>query len=134
MLGAGHAIQGTIAFELEHHDKFVLVADYLWHPNVITSASAFDLAWHFGVGGVLGIWYDEHHYHCHDVNPEPHVTDWECDEDTYVRAGARIPVGLDMLFKGAPVELSIEVAPALEFFPELVDFFIYGGLAARYFF
>ncbi len=128
-LGAGHAIQGTAAFELVHRDRFLFIVNYLWHPSTIVSTSAFDLGWHVGVGGFVGIWFDD--YRCDRWSADPRrCEDWDDDGAGF---GAHFPVGLDMMFRGAPIELFLEAAPGLWIFPG-TDFSIFGGFGARYFF
>jgi len=67
------------------------------------------------------------------------TTTHDCDQyghnchDTTFEFGAHLPVGLDMLFTSVPIELFLEVAPGLRILP-FVDFAVFGGFGARYFF
>ena len=131
LLGAGHGIQAAFAVDLVWRDGFVTYADWVWHPMIITSNSAFDLSFHVGAGLFLAMWFDRYWDHsCHWDEVHHHYTN--CD-DHEVGLGAHFPVGMDMFFKGAPVELYLELSPGFYFLP-FIDFEIFGGVGARYFF
>lgn len=51
----------------------------------------------------------------------------------HTRLGIRFPVGLTYMFDGAPVDIFLEAAPALDIVPG-TSFDINGGLGFRYFF
>lgn len=68
-------------------------------------------------------------FESHD-STHPHVRDYKTYSTTF---GARIPVGADWFIPSSPVQLFVELVPALILVPGLdVDF--YGGVGARYFF
>ena len=133
LIADGHALQGVIGFDLWYRDGFLTAVDWVWHPLIITSPSALDLSFHVGAGLFLGVWYDRYwdgrwggscdydrahdrYYNCHAVG-----------------FGGHFPVGLDLLFKAVPIELSFEFAPGLWFYP-YVGFSAFGGVHVRYFF
>jgi hypothetical protein len=132
ILGAGHAVQASFAFALVYRDRFLAALDYVWHPTLVTANAALDLAWHFGLGGVLGVWYDEWAYDCIDDDGSP-LTPAVCRESARLMGGLRVPIGLDLMFTGAPVELFLELAPEVELYP-VIDWLLYGGFGARYYF
>ena len=47
--------------------------------------------------------------------------------------GARVPVGVNYLFKNEPIGIFIEAVPTLNLLPD-VDFELNGGIGARYYF
>ncbi len=47
--------------------------------------------------------------------------------------GFRIPLGINYLFAGMPLDLFLEFAPSLNFYPE-TDFFVDASLGIRYYF
>jgi hypothetical protein len=131
LLGGGHAIQAVFGFDLWYRDGFTTFANWQWHPLIITSISAFDLSFHFGAGLFLSFWYDHHYDFLCDWDPRAHRY-YNChDED--VGLGALVPVGLDMFFTGAPVEVYLELSPGFWFVP-FIDFWMLGGVGARYYF
>jgi hypothetical protein len=130
LLGAGHAIQAVVGFDMRWRDGLIFSANWLWHPLVITSTSAFDLSFHFGAGLYLGAWYDRRWGHGCDWDPTSGYHNCHGDE---VGVGAHFPIGLDMFFKAVPVEVYIEIAPGFWFAP-FIDWEIFGGLGGRYYF
>jgi hypothetical protein len=129
--GGGHMVQGYVAFELVYRDSFILMADYIWHPNIIVSNATLDLSWHFGGGVVIGTWLHDYYYDCARWDRN-HCVEWE--HGTRVMFGLRMPFGLDLFFHPVPLELYFEIAPGIEFFPVLPDLIIFGGIGLRYWF
>lgn len=128
--GGGHMVQGYVAFELVYRDSFILMADYVWHPNIIVSNATLDLSWHFGGGLVLGTWMHDYYYDCARWDRDRCV-EWE--HSSRVMFGLRLPVGLDLFFHEVPLELYFELAPGIELVPELW-WIAYGGIGLRYWF
>jgi hypothetical protein len=128
LLGAGHAIQAVVGFDMRWRDGLIASVNWLWHPLIITSTSAFDLSFHFGAGLYFGAWFNRYWAHgCRDA-----AGHWVyCDDE--VGAGAHFPIGLDMFFKAVPVEVYLELAPGFWFVP-FIDWEIFGGLGGRYYF
>lgn len=105
-----------------------LHADYLFHPLVLQ----FDDGSFSGyVGGGLwtslglgGAGYRGPHYgYYQPYGPGPET----------VSAGARLPLGLTVAFNQVPVELFLEIVPALSLFPGF-GAFGQGGVGARFYF
>ena len=130
LLGAGHTIQVDFGFDLWFRDGFVTFANWAWHPMIILSNSVIDMSFHVGAGLFLNFWYhDRYHEHFCDYDPATHHYH-DCAE---VAFGALFPGGLDVFFKGAPVEVYLELAPGFWFAP-FIDFWMYGGIGGRYYF
>jgi hypothetical protein len=98
-------------------------ADYLYHlRGVIVLGDSSDIPPFAGIGGYLRI--NRSNYvdpQGGDALPDP------------VEVGVRIPLGLCYRFSQVPIELSLELVPALELFPA-TTFKLQGGLAVRYYF
>lgn len=128
--GGGHMVQGYVAFELVYRDSFILMADYIWHPNIIVSNATLDLSWHFGGGLVLGTWMHDYYYDCIRWD-HGHCVEW--DHSARVLFGLRVPFGLDLFFHAVPLELYFELSPGIAFIP-YVDWILFGGIGLRYWF
>jgi hypothetical protein len=86
--------------------------DYLWQSNIVRGTAQLD--WHIGAGGRV-VWFGGCNGDCLDV-------------------GARMPVGLDLMFANpSMLELFFEIAPAL-FLIDGPAFRIEGALGARFYF
>ncbi len=96
-------------------DGFYLYADYLRHVHNLFPVTEISLY----VGAGLGV-------HDHDEEHAHH-------EEDEVSLEARLPLGIAYTFRQVPIEVFLEIAPALEFIPD-IDFDIRGGLGVRYFF
>ncbi len=83
-------------------------ADYVWHEYNLIRVESGRLPFYFGIGGRV-IFSDD-----------PLV-------------GARIPIGLDYQFAGAPVDIFLEIVPILDLIPS-TDFDLGGGLGVRFWF
>jgi hypothetical protein len=90
-------------------DDFVyLHADFLIHNFNVIDVSDGQLPLYFGIGAKVGFGND-------------------------LVFGARIPIGLDYMFSGAPVDIFVEIVPGLTIIPAF-DFDIDGGIGVRYWF
>lgn len=127
-MDGAQAVQGHLAFSLDEHDRgrdyVVVIADYLYHIDVFNMrSSSVDLPIYVGIGGKVSIrtgddrWCQEHHN--------------SCDSDLGV--GVRIPIGLDLLLRKAPLEFFLEIVPGLRVIPS-TDGDVDAGLGARYYF
>lgn len=99
-------------------------ADYLFH-FMLVNHSAFDLPLYIGVGPVFAFWYADRH--------DPY---WGSDDywgDERFGLGVRVPFGISFQFNAVPLDLFLEVAPALALLPG-IGFFVEGGLGLRYWF
>ena len=93
-LGSGkHALDFGLGFGSGYYDDngFRFHMDYLWHPAVLAKNPTFVMPFYVGVGGVFGTF---HHNNYQDHN----------------LFGPRVPIGLDMYFRGAPVDIFFELA------------------------
>lgn len=129
--GGGHMVQGYVAFELVYRDSFILMADYVWHPNLIVDNSTLELSWHFGGGLVLGTWVHDYYYDCVAWDAHGRCVEWA--DYARVMFGLRMPFGLDLFFHEVPLELYFELAPGIEVAP-YVWWILYGGIGLRYWF
>jgi hypothetical protein len=78
--------------------RFTFHADYLWQSNIVKSTAQLD--WHIGAGGRVAIW------------------NW--GDANYFALGARMPVGLDLMFNNPSfLELFFEIAPVIYFGPNV---------------
>ena len=75
-------------------DDFLYIhADFLIHNFKIIDVSDGQLPLYFGLGAKVGFGND-------------------------VIFGARIPIGLDYMFSGAPIDIFVEIVPGLTLLPE----------------
>jgi len=116
-LSGDHAIAAGIGDAAGH--GFYLNVDYLMHFHGIIPVP--ETALYLGGGGAF------HHYH-----RDRHGRIWD-DEDEENRFETRMPFGVYYIFKPVPVEIFLELVPALEIVPD-VDFRMRAGLGARYYF
>ncbi len=113
MLRPQHAVVASVgAFNglAISEPSFSLSAAYVWHPVTLARSQAFVLSTHVGGGASLAVlpipgkrttipsalWYRA---------------------PTQVWGAARVPVGVDLAFVGAPVDVVFEIAPQVLLFP-----------------
>lgn len=104
------ALDGAVSWSLRDNDdgNLYLHADYLWHDFSLINTSSGRLPLYYGIGGRIVLANNE-------------------------KLGARVPVGLSWLFKGAPLDLFLEIAAIVDFIPDIdVDF--NGGIGLRFIF
>ena len=90
-------------------DDFLYIhADFLIHNFNVIDVSDGQLPLYFGLGAKVGF-------------------------GNNVIFGARIPIGLDYMFSGAPIDIFVEIVPGLTLLPE-PGFDIDGGIGIRYWF
>ena len=102
-------------------------ADYLFH-FLLTSHPVFDLPLYIGVGPTFAFWYGPDWYHRDRY--------WWTDSyygDRRFGLGVRVPFGVSFQFNPVPLDLFIEIAPALGLLPG-IGFFVEGGVGLRYWF
>jgi len=111
-LGGNRAVAAAAAWSLAEENAFQFHADYLWHNFALFRPDVPGrFALYYGVGGRLKIQDEEHK----DV------------------VGARFPLGLAYHFPQAPVDLFVEVVPALDLLPD-TGFDLDAALGARFYF
>ncbi len=107
-VGERAAVDAAVAWSFQGDGAFYLHASYLYHffnlqPNLPEALSAY-----IGAGGKIVFRKD-------------------------TELGLRVPVGLSYMFKEAPVEAFLEVAPGILLVPG-TDADIGGGIGIRYYF
>jgi hypothetical protein len=102
-----HAVDAGIAWSLTN-DWFHIHADYLIHHFELIDVSQGELPFYFGFGAKLGI-------------------------GNKFSLGARVPVGLAYLFEDAPLDVFVELVPALQLINQ-IQFQMNGGIGIRYWF
>ena len=105
------AIDGAVGWSFHEDSNLYLHSEVLWHNFDLLPVSHGRLPVYFGVGA-LARFRDQNH-------------------DNEV--GIRVPVGLCYLFENAPVDVFVEVAPAIDVAPG-VRGEITGGVGVRYWF
>ena len=105
------AIDGAIGWSSHDNTDFYLHSDILWHNFDLIPVSQGRLPIYFGVGGLARF---RDHNHDNEV-------------------GIRVPVGLSYMFDNAPVDIFVEIAPALDLTPGTRGE-IEGGIGVRYWF
>jgi hypothetical protein len=105
------AIDGAAGWSFHHDSDLCLHGDVLWHNFDLIPVSRGRLPVYFGVGGLARF---------RDHNRDNQI-------------GVRVPVGLSYMFDNAPVDIFVEVAPAIDLAPD-VRGEITGGVGVRYWF
>jgi len=114
-LGGQNAVDGGLGFSVRH-DWLHLHVDYLYHfPQTWGGASFLP---YVGIGGKLAIWDGR--------NGRSGYYD---DDDDDFALGVRVPLGIAWEPKSAPIDLFVEIVPALWVLPGTnIDFdFALGG-------
>jgi len=101
------AIDGGLAWSISH-GWFHIHADYLRHTFNLIPVDQGQLPLYFGLGAQIGFGSD-------------------------VSIGARVPIGLNYLFDGTPLDVFIEIVPILAIIPD-TKFDMGGGIGVRYWF
>jgi hypothetical protein len=122
-LSSERAIDGAVAWSLGHGTAFRVHADYLFHSYDAITVSKGKLPLYYGPGVRLRIW---------DSNRYWRGGEWH-DADGRADIAVRFPVGISYQFDGAPLDVFLEVAPALGLLPSTY-FDVDGGLGLRYWF
>ncbi len=115
-----NALDVHLAFDFTD-DALAVFSDYLFHFDAfrISSGAGVDLPLYVGIGGKLLV----------DANDNNKNN----DKDTAVALGARVPIGLAVLLKKAPLEIFVEIAPGVLIIPRTTAD-IDGGVGVRYYF
>jgi hypothetical protein len=105
------AIDGAVGWSSHDDTDLYVHSDVLWHNFDLIPVSRGRLPLYFGVGGLVRF---------RDDNKDNQV-------------GVRVPVGLSYMFDNAPVDIFVEIAPALDVAPD-VRGEVTGGIGIRYWF
>lgn len=116
-----NAVDGALAWHIG--DGMHVHADYLWRfPNLIPVQSG-TIVGEVGVGGRV---VTDEHRKC-----RPHYV--ECEDDKDVHVGVRVPFVGVYLFASLPMDVFLELAPAVNVTPSTdADFDL--GVGVRYYF
>lgn len=111
-----NAVDVHMAFDFTD-EAFVIFSDYLFHFDAFKLASGanVDVPVYIGIGGKLAVNGDDR------------------DDDGDVTLGARIPLGVSVLLKKAPLEIFVEIAPGVRIIPSTSGD-IDGAIGLRYYF
>jgi len=99
-------------------------ADYLFHNFSLINVSKGRMALHYGPGVRVRSWTGDRYWN---------RGRWYDSRGGHTRLGVRFPVGLTYLFEGAPIDIFLEAAPALDIVPG-TSFDVDGALGFRYYF
>ncbi len=105
-----NAIDAGIAWSFRTPSSFHIHADYLWHNfSVFKTTEIIPL--YYGVGGRVKIGRE--------------------GEDSHF--GVRVVIGVDYMFRDAPVDIFLELAPVMDLAPS-TELTANGGLGVRFWF
>ncbi|MFH1312767.1 MAG: hypothetical protein ABIJ00_06020 [Candidatus Eisenbacteria bacterium] len=106
----GTALAGAAAWSFENEGAFHAHVDYLFHRRpAVAEADAGRVLLYAGIGGRIKA---------------------EEDDSTI---GVRVPLGIDYVLAGPPLDVFFEVAPVLDVAPS-TEFRVNGGVGIRYYF
>lgn len=108
-----NAFEGIAAWAFSR-GAITLSVDYLFHFHDVLKIETETFPLFVGIGAVAGI----------SAGGGPAAAG-------QVSVGFRVPLGVLYVFKQAPIELSLEVVPGLNLFPDMT-FLAMGGLGVRY--
>ena len=103
------ALAAAAAWSFEDESAFHAHVDYLIHRPGLAGADEGKVLFYIGIGGRLKA------------------------EEEDSRVGVRIPMGIDYVFAGTPLDIFFEVAPLVDLAPG-TDFRVNGGIGLRYYF
>ncbi|MFA4839932.1 MAG: hypothetical protein WC703_10710 [Candidatus Neomarinimicrobiota bacterium] len=105
-MGQKTALDAALAWSSGNNDAVHVHVDYLWHNFSLIKAPSGKLPFYYGIGGKITL----------------------ADE---TRVGVRVPLGIDWILAGPPIDVFLEIVPALDIVPD-TDFGIDAGLGVRY--
>ncbi|MFC1610748.1 hypothetical protein ACFL6C_07310 [Myxococcota bacterium] len=115
---------------LHPHKGPVAGADLTFHVrDLVPDLTPLELGLYFGGGAGLGSWVRDK-YHKHD---EP-FTHWHSHDVYEPLVYVRPVVGAAIWLRGVPLEVSVDIAPAIRLLPGKIELDLGGGLSVRYFF
>jgi hypothetical protein len=106
--GSRTAVAAAAAWSFGHHEALHVHFDYLFHDFRLIKTEHDPLPFYYGVGVRF-------------------------KDDHELRMGIRIPIGIDYMFKKAPVDIFLEFVPVFDLIPS-TELFFNGGIGVRYFF
>jgi len=118
-LNQKNALQATLGLGFVGGNHLNVTVDYLFHHNLM-GQGAFKLDAYIGLGGFFYSWFDDDEGEGND------------DKEAF-GIGARVPLGLDMIFTKLPIDIYLEVAPGFALVGR-TGFGVSGALGFRYFF
>lgn len=122
-LTGDRAIDGALAWNLGYGGAFRIHADYLFHKYDLIKVGKGALPLYYGPGLRMRFWNNGYHWR---------HGEWH-DEGGRMDLAVRFPVGLAYQFDGAPVDVFVELVPALGLVPATYLDFDF-GIGARYWF
>lgn len=102
------AIDGAVAWSFEKESAVHVHADLLFHSSNISKVEMSKLLLYYGIGGRI-----------------------KFEEDG--KAGVRVPLGINYLSSGAPLDIFLEIVPLLDLAPS-TEFDLNAAIGIRYFF
>ena len=123
-ISSDRAIAGGLAWSLRGASYISVHADYLFHNMNLIKLNKGRLPLYFGPGVRLRSWTGDQYW--------DHGR-WNDYDGGRARLGVRFPVGLDYLPENSPVDVFLEIAPALDLFPS-TSFDIGAAIGVRYWF
>lgn len=102
------AVAGAAAWSFNHEASLHMHADYIKHNYRLIKTGNEYLPFYYGLGIRV-----------------------KNEKDT--RVGIRIPIGINYMFKRAPLDIFVEFVPVFDLIPR-TDLFFNGGIGIRYFF
>ena len=102
------AIDGAVAWSFDKESAMHVHADLLFHSSNLIKQEMSKLVAYYGIGGRI-----------------------KFEDDSKV--GVRVPLGLNYLSSGAPLDVFFEIVPILDLGPS-TDFSLNAAIGVRYFF
>lgn len=102
------AIDGAVAWSFDKKSAMHLHADLLFHSSNIIKVEMSKLLVYYGIGGRVKF-------------------------ENKSKVGVRVPLGLNYLSSGAPLDVFLEIVPILDLAPS-TDFSLNAAIGVRYFF
>lgn len=106
--GYDTAINGAAAWSFNHEASLHMHADYVKHNFRMIKTGTEYLPFYYGLGIRI-------------------------KNEKETRVGIRIPIGINYMFKNAPLDIFVEFVPVFDLVPR-TDLFFNGGIGIRYFF
>ena len=102
------AVVGTAAWSFGHQNSFQANIDYIFHDFDLIKLEDEHLPVYYGIGVRI-------------------------KTTTDVLMGIRIPLGINYMFKKAPLDIFVELVPVFDVAPK-TELYLNGGIGIRYFF